>query len=400
VQEAMRKLIVFVLLALVVGVTPKPFSKPPKPPKPGVQRQNPGQKPLGSTPCDSKYKEALNLKVQYTRECIQSSTGCPQNMRNAVITAELGYEHCFKTELPNYPAPAPAYSTDRFHRIKACRHGHFAYNMFDMYVGRSLEVYGEWSEAEVDFFKQIIPVGATVIDVGANLGAFSVPLAHMTGPTGKLLAFEPDIENHKLLTTNLLLNDLWWATSFRLALGDQDGTTGIKRRTIQQIKMMDNFGGIALGDNPSHGVGPVVQTTMRSIDSIVIQEDLTRVDFIKIDVQGMELAVLKGLTKTLKNFRPAIYLEFEDDAEEMLQLLVHHGYRCYKYETGLFNSENFFNNTENIFQSSSVNCCCFPNQVQISGIPEVTPDNIKTIFLTQMQSATTSRDAPQSSNEL
>ncbi len=62
-------------------------------------------------------------------------------------------------------------------RVVRARHGDFAYNHHDIYIGRSLEKYGEFSELEVDLFQQICREGDIVIEVGANIGTHTVPLA-------------------------------------------------------------------------------------------------------------------------------------------------------------------------------------------------------------------------------
>ncbi len=68
-----------------------------------------------------------------------------------------------------------------FNRQKACRYGQMLYNLNDQYIGRSLDLYGEFSEGEVDLFRQIVKPGQIVVEVGANLGAHTVFLARQVG---------------------------------------------------------------------------------------------------------------------------------------------------------------------------------------------------------------------------
>jgi len=65
------------------------------------------------------------------------------------------------------------------------------YNKNDMYVGKSLELYGEFSEGEVDLFRQLVHQGDTVLEIGANLGAHTLVLAQLAGEGGCVYAFEP-----------------------------------------------------------------------------------------------------------------------------------------------------------------------------------------------------------------
>ena len=63
-------------------------------------------------------------------------------------------------------------------------------------VGRSLSMYGEWSEHEVVLFSQLVSPGDTIYDVGANLGAFTIPLSKMVGEHGRVVAFGGPTHTH------------------------------------------------------------------------------------------------------------------------------------------------------------------------------------------------------------
>ena len=76
-------------------------------------------------------------------------------------------------------------------RLKQCRYGAMLYLVTDQYIGQSLDRYGEFSEGEVELFRQIVQPGATILEIGANLGIHSVFFAKALGPSGTLHAFEP-----------------------------------------------------------------------------------------------------------------------------------------------------------------------------------------------------------------
>lgn len=86
-------------------------------------------------------------------------------------------------------------------RLVRARHGFMLYSRFDTVVGRSIEYYGEYFESEV------------VIDVGANIGAHTLALARIVGPTGRVLAFEPVRTIHQVLCANMALNSRWRTSS-------------------------------------------------------------------------------------------------------------------------------------------------------------------------------------------
>ena len=71
-----------------------------------------------------------------------------------------------------------------FNILKTCRHGLMVYNRNDAYIGRSLDLYGEFSQGETELFQQVVGIGDVVIEVGANIGAHTLRLAQLAGPGG------------------------------------------------------------------------------------------------------------------------------------------------------------------------------------------------------------------------
>src|SRR4051794_21224650 len=90
-------------------------------------------------------------------------------------------------------------------RLKACRHGAMMYFAGDQYVGRSFDLYGEFSEGETALFAQVLKPGMTAIDAGANIGAHTVYFAKAVGPEGRVHAFEPQRRVYYLLCGNVSL---------------------------------------------------------------------------------------------------------------------------------------------------------------------------------------------------
>ena len=91
-------------------------------------------------------------------------------------------------------------------RLAACRHGTMLFNAGDIYIGASLAAYGEFSEGEVALFRQLLRPGMTALDVGANIGAFTLPMARLVGATGRVIAWEPQRIVVQTLCANLALN--------------------------------------------------------------------------------------------------------------------------------------------------------------------------------------------------
>ena len=250
---------------------------------------------------------------------------------------------------------------------KDCRHGKFMYLLNDAYIGRSLDVYGEYSEGEIELFRQLLRPGDVAIDVGANIGALTVPMARLVQPGGAVVAFEPQGAIFDVLCNNLRLNELVNVTAFRRAVGSK---TGVIRVPALDYERPDNFGGVALGAAGSDEVQVV------TIDSLAV----SRLRLLKVDVEGMEHDVVTGARATIERLRPAVYVE-NDRAEHsraLISLLFDVGYRLWWHITPLFNPKNFFGNPQNIFSEIvSFNMIGFPRADAPSlAFPEIlSPDD-------------------------
>ena len=92
-------------------------------------------------------------------------------------------------------------------RIKRCKHGLFLILLNDLFISESLDMYGEWSEKEVELFLAIVRPGDRVIDAGANIGSFSIPLAKAVGHSGRVDSFEPQRRLSQILAANAAQNE-------------------------------------------------------------------------------------------------------------------------------------------------------------------------------------------------
>ena len=134
--------------------------------------------------------------------------------------------------------------------------------------------WGEFSEGEVDLFRQVLRPGALVVEAGANIGAHTVPIAKLIGPTGHVWAFEPQRIVHQTLCANIALNSLTNVTALWAAVGREAGQLLVP--TIDYARD-NNFGGLGL-EGRTQGEPVSVLT----IDSL----RLPRLDLLKADVEG------------------------------------------------------------------------------------------------------------------
>ena len=250
-----------------------------------------------------------------------------------------------------------------FNRLKECRHGTLLYNVNDQYVGRALDLYGEYSEGEVDLFRRIVRPGDIVMDVGANLGAHTLFFAKAVGPAGGVLAFEPQRLIFQTLCANMALNNVVNAACYWTALTD---APGVMRVPVLDPRRPHNFGGVALG---RHLKGD--QITVMRADSF----DLPRCRLIKVDVEGMELDVLRGATGLIERHHPVLYVE-NDRAEQaagLVRWIRALGYQLRWHRPWLYNPDNFLRNAHNEYPKviSQNMLCVHPGQA--FDVPDLPP---------------------------
>lgn len=249
-------------------------------------------------------------------------------------------------------------------RLKHCRHGFVLFNPRDIYVGRSFDLYGEFSELEAEIFRQIIKPGMTVLDIGANIGAHTIDLSRAVGVGGMVIAVEPQRILHQMLCANLALNRLDNVRTYQCGAGRGPGTAGVPRLDHTRE---NNFGGVALTNQ-----GEVEPVAVIAIDSL----DLPACHFMKIDVEGMEHEVLAGAAATIARHRPFLYVENDRRAKSavLVEQIRRLGYRLYWHTPPLFNPGNFFHNPHNVFVGTvSINMLCLPQEsgMPVSGAREV-----------------------------
>ena len=184
------------------------------------------------------------------------------------------------------------------------KHGRFCFPKNDIYIGRSLAVYGQYCESEVELFKKIVRKGDIVVDAGANIGAFSVPLSKLTGDEGVVYSFEPQAFLCSILSANLLENKCFNVRALSVALGDKPGKISVPNFNYA---VKNNFGGISFVTkkrSSPKGSGSLGIPQAR-LDDVI---DVPRLRLIKVDVEGMELALLKGAAGVIETHRPYLYL--------------------------------------------------------------------------------------------
>ena len=157
----------------------------------------------------------------------------------------------------------------------------------------SISHYGTYEKLEAKIMEEKIKVGNITVDVGANIGLHTLNMARIVGNTGRVFAFEPDPSNFEILEKNVKINNYQNIILEQKAVGDKHGRT-----TLYQS---DNPGNHRLFPLTKQAKGQI-QVELTSLDKYFIDSNLAnKINFIKIDVEGFEFSVLKGMKNILKN---------------------------------------------------------------------------------------------------
>ena len=145
--------------------------------------------------------------------------------------------------------------------------------------------------------------GDTFVDVGSHIGTYAIRASKIVGSRGLVVAIEPDPENFAILTRNIALNNLQNVQAFNFAAWSQ------------KDKLRLFFGESTTANSVSNDWGRgYVWVQAMSLDEILHGLNIAKVDFVKIDVEGAELDVLKGFTGFMEKNKPCIIVEiWEED---------------------------------------------------------------------------------------
>lgn len=202
----------------------------------------------------------------------------------------------------------------------------------DMGMSRALLLSrGEWELAETQIFRSFVRQGMTVVDIGANIGYYSLIAARLVGPTGKVFAFEPSPRNVTFLKRNIAANGYRNITVIPKAVTDYSGITQFD---------IDPASSGTHRISPSKGRSNSILAETISLDDYFTGHAArdTRVDFIKMDAEGAEPAILAGMRQLLERnpkvellteFSPAAIRMFGASPELFLRDLRDQGFAIY-----------------------------------------------------------------------
>ena len=256
-----------------------------------------------------------------------------------------------------------------FNAVVKGRYGYVVFNKNDIYIGKSIEKYGEFSESEVSLFRAVCKKGDVVVEVGANIGTHTLAFSGLVGEKGKIYAYEPQRIVFQTLCANMALNSIQNVDCHQMAVSSGDGFVVIPNI---RYDIEGNFGGLSI---QQYKTGYKVRSIC--LDNFL---DIPKLKLLKIDVEGMEHKVIDGSVNLIEKHRPVLYVEndVQEKSKSLIELIWSLDYKAYWHLPPLFNPDNFAGDTENIYPGIvSVNMLCLHNSVNqnLEGFSKIVDSN-------------------------
>lgn len=164
---------------------------------------------------------------------------------------------------------------------------------------------GTWERKYMDLFCSKIEEGDVVVDIGGYIGIFSLLASERVGDKGCVYAFEPVPRNYERLMRNLKVNQVKNVNAYNLGLSDKNETLSfsVPRENPAESSLAGSWTELTSGTKLNKDM---IKAKLMPFDQFYKDKNLSRVDIVKIDVDGAELKVLKGMRNTLSNSNDAV----------------------------------------------------------------------------------------------
>jgi len=191
-------------------------------------------------------------------------------------------------------------------------------------IGRPIFLTGVWETDVTNFISSVVKPDMTVLDVGADIGYYTVIFAKFVGPKGRVFSFEPIPKAKEYLDKNIKLNGFGNVETLDFALFDRPGTVCLESPfTKSKINLLKKT--LSIDD---------IMVEMKIFDEWHTLKRIGQIDLIKIDVEGAEYNILRGMQNTLQKYHPSLLIEvhpkqlrdFGASPSDILELLKPLGY--------------------------------------------------------------------------
>jgi len=218
-------------------------------------------------------------------------------------------------------------------------------------------VYGE---SDTEFVKKIIKKSDVVLDIGANIGYYTLIFAKLVGDSGKVFSFEPESENFKILKKNVEINGYNNVILEQKIVSNNDG--------ISTLYVSEKAGSHRIYKSDDYIQSFEIESI--SVDNYLEKNNINKIDFIKIDVEGAELNVLQGIQKILdSNEHIILFTEFSPnqikscglEPTDMINFLLNNKFKIYftqinKHKTIFLDFEKIY--SLNDYENKTINLIC------------------------------------------
>ncbi len=195
-------------------------------------------------------------------------------------------------------------------------------------VGRQLYLFGSFEKVEIEYFSKIIKQGDICFDVGGNIGYFSIEFSKLIGD-GEVHVFEPIKSNVQMIEASISLNGLSNVIVNESAVGNENG--------FVKFSVSEDSAFSSIHDTGRKPLAEITEVKIVKLDTYFIEKKLSRIDILKIDVEGAEQLVVTGAEAILTdpNKRPRVVLielydlnlkGFGASRNEIINIMRNYGY--------------------------------------------------------------------------
>jgi FkbM family methyltransferase len=221
-----------------------------------------------------------------------------------------------------------AASSRLLHRARVVGHGQAAGMRIDPSGAAAGYALGTSEPLIQDVFAEHVPTGGVVWDIGANVGFYTLIASRLVGD-GRVVAFEPLPANQQAIRRNIALNEIANVQLIAVALSDREGTAELEVHASPTWAKLDTSSDTSFKRGTD--VTGRVQVALSTIDAQLAQAPAP--DLVKMDIEGAEVAALRGASKLLSEHRPTLICELHGTNRAVTELLQSHDYDVRTVET-------------------------------------------------------------------
>ncbi len=210
-------------------------------------------------------------------------------------------------------------------------------------IGISLFYNGEFEKNELEICKRYLKQDSIILDIGANIGIHSIYFSKIASK-GLILSFEPSNETFILLLKNV--SQFENIVPINIAISD--------RNSVSKFFIASDNAYSSLKDTQRKAIKRVINVPCIKLDEFSILKTLNKIDFIKIDVEGFESEVIKGMGSLIDKYKPIIFCEIYQGSssnslpDKTVELLINKGYSAFVLQNAYLveytkHNDNYYN---------------------------------------------------------